>query len=189
MSLVDRGLDPVAGLGRTRQGTVYRGAIQGERALIFVTVGTQLSFDRLVGEVDLWAGRSGTEVIAQVGPSERTFSNINTVPFLKPDETQSLFKQSECIVSHAGMGTVLSSLAIQKPLVVMPRDASLREHRNDHQFATARCLAKRSLANVAWDVNELAEHLDRLFELKASRAISSHAYDNLLDAVHNFLTL
>lgn len=156
--------------------------------MIFVTVGTQLSFDRMVGEVDLWAARTGIEVIAQVGPSDRTFSNINTVPFLKPDETLSLFKQSHCIVAHAGMGTVLSSLNTQKPLLVMPRDASLREHRNDHQFATARRLAERNLAKVAWDEKELAEHLDRLSELKASRSIASHTYGELLDAVHNFLT-
>ena len=56
--------------------------------MIFVTVGTQLSFDRMVEVVDRWAGRSGAEVFAQVGPSEATFGNIQVVPFLRPDELE-----------------------------------------------------------------------------------------------------
>ena len=35
--------------------------------MIFVTVGAQLPFDRLVDTVDAWAGRKGdTEVLAQI---------------------------------------------------------------------------------------------------------------------------
>ncbi len=38
--------------------------------MIFVTVGEQLPFDRLVRAVDEWAAASGKEVFAQIGNSE-----------------------------------------------------------------------------------------------------------------------
>ena len=38
--------------------------------MIFVTVGTQLAFDRMIKAVDEWAGARGrTDVFAQVGPA------------------------------------------------------------------------------------------------------------------------
>jgi UDP-N-acetylglucosamine transferase subunit ALG13 len=56
------------------------------------------------------------------------------------DEFQARARNSSAIVSHAGIGSVLTAMEHGKPLVVMPRRADLREHRNDHQLATARWL-------------------------------------------------
>jgi hypothetical protein len=44
----------------------------------------------------------------------------------------------------------------------MPRRASLGEHRNDHQLATARALAARGQVRVALDETQLGEALDAL---------------------------
>ena len=138
-----------------------------ERVVIFVTVGTQLSFDRMVEVVDRWAGRSGAEVFAQVGPSKATFANLEVVPFLRPDELATRIEQASCIVAHAGMGTILSALEAKKPLLVMPRRADLGEHRNDHQVASSRKLEKRGLVQVAWTEEELMTRLDGLPEIEA----------------------
>ena len=128
---------------------------------IFVTVGTELPFDRLVHAVDRWADLSGRarEVFAQTGETRDPPLHISWAPYLEPAEFQRRFEQADLIIAHAGMGTILASLQGRRPLLVMPRRAALGEQRNDHQLATARRLGGRGFVDVAFDEQELFCHL------------------------------
>ncbi len=53
----------------------------------------------------------------------------------------------------------LSALRFEKPLLVMPRRASLGEQRNEHQLATAKRLLEFDKVNVAFDESELIVNL------------------------------
>ena len=107
--------------------------------MIFVTVGTQLPFDRLIAAVDAWAGETGVgDVFAQIGPTAYVPRHIEFAQFIPPAECAQRMREADAIVAHAGMGTILNALQLGKPLLVMPRRASLGEHRNEHQSATAR---------------------------------------------------
>jgi UDP-N-acetylglucosamine transferase subunit ALG13 len=144
--------------------------------MIFVTVGTQLPFDRLIKAVDGWAGNNPTvEVFAQIGPGEFRPPHIKHVPFLKPDQADRCFRTATLVVSHAGMGSIITSLKYRKPLLILPRQASLGEHRNDHQIATARWLGTRSGINVAWSEEDVPKFLDGQFQLSEVGAISDSA--------------
>ena len=106
--------------------------------MIFVTVGTQLPFERLVQGMDAWAGDNpGEEIFVQTGDSAYQPHHCVFKPYTRPDEWEDCFRRAALVVSHAGVGTILKSLDQGKPLIVMPRLASLGEHRNDHQVATA----------------------------------------------------
>lgn len=129
--------------------------------MIFVTVGTQLAFDRMVGVVDHWVYKKDIQISAQVGPTEVCFSNIKYKSFLEQQEIDHFLRTSELVVAHAGMGSILSSLSLGKPIIIMPRKASLGEHRNDHQMATAKRFQYRSGVYVAWDEQQLVALLDR----------------------------
>ena len=155
--------------------------------MIFVTVGTQLPFDRLVGTVDRWSSRSREAVFAQIGPSQQSFKNIETVPFLTPEEVSRRFAEASVIIAHAGMGTIFTALTARKPLLVLPRREDLGEHRNDHQMATARRLSDRGLVTVAWTEEELERRLEAIHEIQPNAPISEDAEDSLLDAVRGFL--
>jgi len=117
--------------------------------MIFVTTGTQLPFDRLVMNVDEWAGRHNVEVFAQIGNTTEEPKNIQHAPYISAMEAEDMFKQSSVIVSHAGMGSVLNALKYKKPLIVMPRIAAKGEHRNEHQLATAKWISDIDGINVA----------------------------------------
>ena len=124
--------------------------------MIFITVGTQLPFDRLNQAVDHWAGEHpGTEVIAQIGPSHYHPSHIKSVDFVTPDVADRYFREAELIISHAGMGSIITALKYHKPLLMLPRRADFGEHRNDHQLATAKWLGSRSGITVADDEKDV----------------------------------
>ena len=85
------------------------------------------------------------------------------------------------------MGTILTALEIGKPLLVMPRRASLGEHRNEHQLATARRFADLGKLRVAFDETELAGELDALDRAVAQPQISRFAPDALVDQLRAFI--
>jgi UDP-N-acetylglucosamine transferase subunit ALG13 len=158
--------------------------------MIFVTVGTQLPFDRLVGAVDQWAAAQSQrpEIFAQTGESSCQFTSITWKPFLDHKEFREKFATADLIIAHAGMGSILYALQAGKPILVMPRRAELGEHRNDHQYYTARRLANLGYVNVAYNEHELAVWLERHDQIRSLRTVGAFAGPALLDAIRDFLS-
>ena len=143
--------------------------------MIFVTVGTQLSFNRLIAAVDLWASRNNqVDVFAQVGPTDSKPAHINSADFISPSQAKHYFKTADVIVSHAGMCSILTALQYRKPIIIMPRRAALGEHRNDHQLATARWLGNKSGIFVAEDEVALLDLLSSQETLISGDGISDY---------------
>lgn len=156
--------------------------------MILVTVGTDLPFNRLVRVVDAWAcERQRQDVFAQIGEGGWKPAHIRFAEFLPPPHFAELFSASTIIISHAGMGTILSALMHGKPILVMPKMASLGEHRNEHQLATAQHMSKRGNVNVAFDEHELRRRLDQLDDLLKPKRIGESASPALLHGLHSFI--
>lgn len=156
--------------------------------MIFVTVGAQMPFDRLVRTVDAWAREHGrTDVFAQIGTTDYVPAAIQWTAFLQPEEFRRRYEAAEVIVAHAGTGSIISALQLAKPILVMPRRAALRETRNDHQVATAERFRRLRSVAVALDETELAQKLTRLDELDRSEAVGPFASRTLLETLRGFI--
>jgi UDP-N-acetylglucosamine transferase subunit ALG13 len=156
--------------------------------MILVTVGTDLPFDRMVRVVDEWAGETGRQdVFAQIGEGGWEPRHIRFAHFLPPQEFAGYFASARVIVSHAGMGTILTALYHGKPILVMPKKASLGEHRNEHQTATAHRMMELGGVAAAFDEQELREKLDRLDDLASGRKIGPFASASLISGIREFI--
>jgi UDP-N-acetylglucosamine transferase subunit ALG13 len=157
--------------------------------VIFVTVGTQLPFDRLISAVDAWAGAgSRTPVFAQIGPSSLRPRHIEYAQFVSPAECARRMEEASAIVAHAGMGTILTALEFGKPLLVLPRRAAVGEHRNEHQLATAHRFSELGKLHVAFDESELPSALDELNRAVAQPRLAAHAPEPFLRSLRAFIT-
>lgn len=136
--------------------------------MIFVTVGTQLPFDRMVSMMDDLAGRLSLDVFAQTADPDARYENIQHAPFLTPDEYDDILARATILAGHAGIGTILTAKRVEKPVIMMARKASLGEHRNEHQLATVRYLKGHAGVYVAEDAQQL-EALLRRTDLVAAR--------------------
>ena len=138
--------------------------------MIFVTVGTQLPFERLVGAVDSWAARQSTppEVLAQVGGGRVDYAHIRCVRTLGGDDYSQAIAGARLMVAHAGTGSILTALDRGVPVIVFPRDDKFAEHRDDHQKQTARQMERMGLVTVAWTEADLAALIDRELATPAS---------------------
>jgi len=162
--------------------------LPGSSAVIFVTVGAQMPFDRLVRAVDQWAGENGRDdVFAQIGQSEYLPTNIQWTNFLEPEEFKRKYETAKVIVAHAGTGSIITALQLGKPVLVMPRRANLRETRNDHQIATSEQFRRFDSVEVAWDEKELFTKLEGIDNLRGSQRINSYASRELVTAIREFI--
>jgi len=130
--------------------------------MIFLTIGTQLPFDRLVKAVDDVAPSLPFPVFGQIGRSSYQPKNFEFQQTLVPGEFKERFSSAKIIVAHAGIGTILAGLDFQKTLILMARKAALGEHRNDHQLATIAQLKKLEGIYEAEDAEGLKRLLDRV---------------------------
>lgn len=154
--------------------------------MIFVTIGTQLPFDRLIRIIDKLAPQLDEEIVAQVYKCGFSPRNIKTVDFLAPDEFNALFDKARLIISHAGMGTILSALQKDKPIIVFPRIAAMGEHRNEHQLATARKFKEMGSVNVAMNEEELTTMLLNR-EQTTLQHIGNSASSSLIQSIEEFI--
>lgn len=105
--------------------------------MIFITVGTQLGFDRLIKFMDEFVkNNSSCECFAQIAQGKYTPKYFPYKRYLTAKQHNQYILRSDVIISHAGMGTIINCLVLSKPIVILPRKVSLKEHRNDHQLST-----------------------------------------------------
>lgn len=110
--------------------------------------------------------------------------------FISADEYQEKLEGCRLLVAHAGMGSIISALTWGKPLLMMARRASLGEHRNEHQLATAAKFGARAGIHVAADAGEVGGMIDRLLAEEAAAAeggLSSEASHDLISALKQFI--
>ena len=152
--------------------------------MIFLTVGVQLPFDRLVRAVDEWAVREDrSDIVAQVGESKYVPKRLDARATMLEDEFRRCVEDADVVIAHAGMGSIITALELGKRIIVMPRRAELGEHRNDHQLATARHMAEQKVVSVAADEVELVKLLNDLEASPIKNRIAPHANDDLIKTV------
>jgi len=160
--------------------------------LILLTVGSQLPFCRLTRAVDAWCAATGrTDVVGQIGaigPDSYRPRHFKWDEFIAPGRFDELTAQADLIIAHAGMGSIIGALRNAKPIVIMARKASLGEHRNEHQMATASRFAGRQNVYVADDETVLAATLQRAAGSGAQAAtISPYADRKLITSLRRYI--
>ncbi|MCF7518962.1 MULTISPECIES: glycosyltransferase [Pseudoalteromonas] len=136
---------------------------------VLVTVGAQLPFKRLVEAINDINKSLNLDVFAQVGEDSNAYDGIQVVDFLSSNEYKAKLDWCDIVIAHAGMGTIIQCLELNKKLIVVPRLAKFGEHRNDHQLDTiARfepLTSSISLMRVCRDVKDLQQTLEEIEKL------------------------
>lgn len=154
--------------------------------MIFVTVGTQLPFERLLSAMNAIAADGNEEIIAQTGAGQGNWPHLRSEPQLSPDAFAEYFRAARVVVAHAGIGSILSAKRFEKPLIILPRRADLGEHRNDHQMATAKQVESIPGIHVAWKAEDIAALL-AVPDLPCASEVASPARTALINRLSEFI--
>lgn len=155
--------------------------------MIFITVGTQLPFPRLIAHMDALAQHMDEDVFAQTGPDAIDTHHLTKLTHLTPPQFEDKFRAARVVVAHAGIGTILSAKRYGKPLILLPRRAGLGEHRNDHQLATAKAVETLPGIHVAWEVDAL-ETLLAAPTLEPANETMSATHQALVSRLKDFIS-
>jgi UDP-N-acetylglucosamine transferase subunit ALG13 len=122
--------------------------------VIFVTVGTnEARFDRLLEALESLP--AGSELVVQHGPSAVRPAGARCVDYLEFDELVDEIRRARVVVTHAGVGSIMTALANGKRPVVVPRLARFGEAVDDHQVDFGRWAARAGLVRLVEDPGEL----------------------------------
>jgi UDP-N-acetylglucosamine--N-acetylmuramyl-(pentapeptide) pyrophosphoryl-undecaprenol N-acetylglucosamine transferase len=116
---------------------------------LFVTVGTirPYRFDALVDAV-LATGLADGDTVWQLGSTTRTDLPGHVVTTMTDEDFRRCCVEADVVITHAGVGTVMTLLELGIYTVVVPRRAARREHVDDHQTQIAELLADTALSDV-----------------------------------------
>jgi len=124
--------------------------------VIFVTVGThQQPFSRLLDALAQLPGAG--DLVVQYGHGRPPSGVTQAVSFLPLTEMTRHFEQADRVVTHAGVGSILSARRAGHVPVVVPRLKRHGEHVDDHQLELVRRLAETGHVIAVLDTAALAD--------------------------------
>jgi UDP-N-acetylglucosamine transferase subunit ALG13 len=92
-------------------------------------------------------------VVIQIGATPYLPRFAQHVDYVHEAQMHRLLSKASVVISHAGAGSILSALQVDKPLVLAPRMANLGEVIDDHQFELAATLSERGRAVMVTDLS------------------------------------
>ena len=105
--------------------------------MIFVTLGTQdKEFPRLIEEIDRLIENKTIkeEVIVQAGCTKYESKNLKILDLISHDEFEKLVSECSLLITHGGVGSILTGIKRGKIVIAVPRLKKYKEHESDHQI-------------------------------------------------------
>ncbi|MDI6807227.1 MAG: PssE/Cps14G family polysaccharide biosynthesis glycosyltransferase [Candidatus Aenigmarchaeota archaeon] len=150
--------------------------------MILVTVGTHdQGFPRLIKAIDNLARNIKERVILQIGYSKYKPKNCEWFEFIPYENFIELCRESNLIITHGGVGSIMISLQFKKPTVVVPRLKKFNEHVDDHQLQIAKELEKQKRVIVVYDIKELSNAIQRAKKFAVFRIRGRNRILNIIE--------
>ena len=105
--------------------------------MIFVTLGTQdKSFKRLLDSIEkeIEKGTIKEKVVVQAGYTKYDSPHMEIFDLIDKDDFDKYVKDCDLLITHGGVGSILTGLKNDKKVIACPRLFKYNEHMNDHQI-------------------------------------------------------
>lgn len=156
--------------------------------MILVTLGTQdKSFVRLLEAIDreIEKGNIKEEVIAQIGYTKYESKNMRLFDFIPTDELEHLIEKCDLLITHGGVGSILSGVTKRKKVLAAPRLKKYKEHTNDHQKQITSEFHKQGYILEIKDMNQLSKTLEKAKTFRPKKYQSNTK--NMIELIENYI--
>jgi UDP-N-acetylglucosamine transferase subunit ALG13 len=155
--------------------------------MIFVVLGTQkFQLNRLLKEIDELIEKGGItqEVIAQVGVSDYEPKHFKAYRFLDKKQFDELIGQATVVISHSGVGSIITALKAKKPIIVYPRLQKYHEHVDNHQLDIAKAFEKKNYIVCCHEEETLSQTMERCRHYPFAEYVSNT--NKIIDIIQGF---
>ena len=156
--------------------------------MILVMLGTQNnSFHRLLEEIDRLINRGviHEKVIVQAGYTKYSSENMEIFGLIPQEELEKYQEEADLIITHGGVGSIVSSLRLEKKVIAVPRLHEYGEHVNDHQKQIVESFDKKGYIIGISDVSELENALGKVVEFEPKKYETNNK--KMLSIIENFI--
>lgn len=156
--------------------------------MILVTLGTQdKTFVRLLDEIDklINKGIIQDKVIVQAGFTKYSSDNMEIFDLIPQDEFNNLMSKADLVITHGGVGNIISALEKNKKVIAVPRLAKYKEHINDHQTQIIAKFSALGYIIGLQDVDELENAFKKVKKFKPQKFV--HDNSKMLNLVSQLI--
>lgn len=140
--------------------------------MVLVGLGTQdKSFERLLKQIDkeIKNGNINEEVIVQAGYTKYESENMKIFDYVTQEELNEYVKKARLIITHAGVGSILTGLENDKKVIVVPRLEKYGEHTNDHQVQIAEQFSEEGYVIYLKNLKDLVKVINEIDNFKPKK--------------------
>ena len=156
--------------------------------MILVLLGTQNnSFHRLLEEIqkNIDNGNITEEVVVQKGYTKFESENMKIYNQLPINEIEKLIEKADLVITHGGVGSIVTSIEKGKKVIAVPRLKKYKEHVNDHQLDIIKSFNEIGYIIGINGVEELKEALKKVQDFSPKKYIKNTG--NIISIVENFI--
>lgn len=140
--------------------------------MIFVTLGTQdKSFKRLLDilEIEIEKELIKDEVIVQAGHTKFNSKYMTILDYVKQEDFEKYIENCNFLISHGGVGSIITALKKDKKVLVMPRLSKYKEQHNDHQLEIVEVFTEKGYILSFEDEKTFEEEYYKLEKFKPKK--------------------
>ena len=156
--------------------------------MILVLLGTQNnSFKRLLEEIDRLIDKKviDEEVIVQAGYTKYESKNMKIFDMISRKELDEYYKNANYIITHGGVGSIISGLNNEKKVIAVPRLKKYGEHVNDHQIEIVNLFNEKGFIIGLNSTKQLEEGIRKLKDFVPVKY--THNNDKMLKIIEDFI--
>ena len=156
--------------------------------MIFVSLGTQdKDFSRLLKAIDkeIENGNIREKVIVQAGYTKYSSDRMEIIDLVPTDEFEKLIEESSLVITHGGVGNILSAIKKGKPVIAAARLKKYKEHTNDHQKQIIKEFSEQGYILELRDFNKIGKMIEKAKNFKAKKFKSNT--NNMIDLIESYI--
>lgn len=156
--------------------------------MILVLLGTQNnSFHRLLEEIqkNIENGNIKEKVVVQKGYTKFESKDMEIYDQLPSDELKKLIDKANIVITHGGVGSIITSIEKGKKVIAVPRLKKYKEHVNDHQLDIINSFSEMGYIIGIHEVEELGEALKRVEKFEPKKYVQNTG--NIIKIVEDFI--
>lgn len=126
--------------------------------MILVTLGTQdKTFERLLKAIDkqIKKGNIKDRVVVQAGFTKYESDNMEVFDLIPMKTFDKLLDEADLVITHGGVGSILSAIRKNKKVIAIPRLSKYKEHTNDHQKQIVEEFVSKEYILTCKDLNKI----------------------------------
>ena len=156
--------------------------------MILVTLGTQdKSFRRLLVSLEelIEEGFLQEKVIVQAGHTKFESKQMEIFDLVPMDQFDALIEEAEFLITHGGVGSIITALKKNKKVIAVARREEYKEHTNNHQLEIIEEFAKQAYLIPVLELNGLKEAISNISSFKPKKFESNTK--NMIEIVQDYI--